>query len=372
METEPLGKVVVPTADGGQLEFDSQAEYDEFKADRKEAQAGIGHNNPPETIRDRMRLERSDIFERLEQLTSACSTVPEVLSTEENAKKVSDLLKSIRAALSAAQEARKVEQKPWEDRLAETRAAFVVPITALQDARKPVKEAHDAYLQRKKDEAKRAAEAEAKKQREEAERQAKLAAEAEAARVKAEKEAAEAKEAARKAQQEREQAQQQAREAKAEAERARQEQADAAKQAELDRVKREAEAEAERKRQERQREQEKADLAAQQARDADREAKAKIDEAVRSEARGEKQERLATGKASDLSRTRSDYGAVSSLGTRLVAEIVDFPKLPKGILWGYIHRDAIQVAVNKAVASGATERDLPGVRIVEVEEGRTV
>lgn len=328
----------------------------------------IGHNNPPETIRDRLRLERKELFDRIDELKASCDKAPSSIADEETAKRVSDLLKMVRKALSSADEARKIEQQPWEQRLAETRATFNVPMQALKDARVRVKEAHDAYLQRKKDEAKRKAEEEAKKQREEAERQQKAAEEAERARVKAEREAEEAREAARKAQREREEAQAEARKAREELAQAKADE----ERREAERKKREADSIAEEKRKARELEQKKADLAEQEKKDADREAKAKIDEAVRSEDRADKQDKLAGGKAADLGRVRSDYGAVSSLSTRTVAEIVNYEKLPRGILWGFISKDAIDVAVNKALKAGYTERELPGVRVVTLEEGRTV
>lgn len=314
---------------------------------------GLGHNQPPSLLEE-LREKRSDIFGRLDELKDACQNAPGSITSEENAKKASDLLKQVQKAIKAANEARMVEQAPWQKRVDETRAAFNVPIEELKKARGPVKEAHDAYLQRKKDEEKRKREEEARKAREEAERQAAIAAEEERKRKEAEERERQAQEAARQAQIEREKAQEEARTARAEADKLRQEA---------------AEAEAERLRQERKRKEDEARRAADERKEAEREEKANFDQALRSEQRADKQEMAAQGK---LERVRSDHGAVSSLVKRKVAQITDEDKLPKGILWPFISADAKRTAVNKAVETGLTERDLPGVRIVEIEEGRTV
>lgn len=71
----------------------------------------------------------------------------------------------------------------------------------------------------------------------------------------------------------------------------------------------------------------------------------------------------AAAPAAELSRTRGQYGATSSLTTKWVFEITALDKIPLAPLRQHIHREAIEKAVRSYVRAGG--RELKGVRIYE-------
>ncbi len=85
----------------------------------------------------------------------------------------------------------------------------------------------------------------------------------------------------------------------------------------------------------------------------------------------EKAQKEADAKPAELSRTRSDLGAVASLSTRWVhapedeacTDLVDRDKIDKDLIWPFIPMDALNQAMNGYVKAGG--RDCRGAKIFE-------
>lgn len=90
---------------------------------------------------------------------------------------------------------------------------------------------------------------------------------------------------------------------------------------------------------------------------------ADLDEAVAADDAARQATEEANTNAADLSRTRGEYGAVSSLRTTWAGEITDARTLDLEALRPHLSMDALQKAVNAFVRNGG--RELRGARIYE-------
>lgn len=134
------------------------------------------HNQPPELIQKTIHEELAERYDyltkRIAELTKDAATVPAEITTEEQFKPVSDLIKAARAIYSptgAMEAARKIENEEARKRVAQIDAFFKNPAEALKKLMAPVIEKATAYLDNKKAE-------EEKRRKDEADRKAKIAA----------------------------------------------------------------------------------------------------------------------------------------------------------------------------------------------------
>lgn len=359
-----------------------------------EATAGIGHNEPPATLAERIMRDHKSIFDRIGELTDSAGRMPDKIEDEDTHKKVLDLYKMMRVALRTAEETRKIEKEPFTEKAKEVDGTFGKHTTPFKKLMESVKAKAERFAEMLKERERIEREERARKEREEAERKEREAREAEQRRIEAERKKREAEEAAARAQAEREAAEQKAREEREAAERARQRAAEErkrAQEAEDERIK----AEAQRKADEAKREKEEAEARARaereraqealekrrQAEEAERAAKAdekaegrlekeSLADAVNAEKRAEKFDRKAEAGSADLSRSKSDRGVTGSLSEKWVGHIEDIDAIPLDKIRGFINREAIQVAVNLYVKSGG--RELRGVRIEQENDLRIV
>ncbi len=354
---------------------------------------GIGDNRAPEGAALMMRLaeEYRNLPARLEELLGSLDRAPQIITTDEQNKQASDLKKELRTLRKTAEAAREKEKEPFwtagkqvDGWFAKIRAPAKVAMAKIIERKTAYEREVAAVEQRRRDAEERKAREEAEARAVEAERLLREAAvreeEAKVAREKLEREAAEreakaaaerkAREAAeQKAQREalaRETAAKDAAERAAVAERNRAEEAERLERAAHARGIREAEErEAENRRQDAARAaaaQETADLEAAVA------AQKVADQAA---ADAVKAQRNTNAKAADMSRSRSDYGAVSSLHTfwdhkpedAACSDPVDRGKVDLEPLRPYLNMDALDKAVKALVKAGG--RELRGQIIFE-------
>lgn len=233
----------------------------------------------------------------------------------------------------AAEEARKEQERlkrAEEKRLAEARAAEEA---ARKEAERKEREAREAEQRRKEEAAAEVRRAEEAKK--------------EAARQLAEAKAAKDKEAADKARAEKEAAQRAIDEAK---EKKRREDAEA--KAEADRIALEEAKERIR--------------LADERREQQRIAEKARDDAAAAEQRANKTKKAAGETQAEMSRTRTDLGAIASLRTTYDYEVVDDQKVPR--LYLEVSRSAIAAAIRAATHEGKCTLKIPGVRIFPVTD----
>lgn len=392
------------------------------------------HNQPPELLPIEalvadIKERYFDLLKRMRDVKSSLDAAPASIDDDATAQLTADLLKAAKKARSASEQARKVEGEPFATRKTAVDALFKNPADSLKDAEKPVvkalgeyqavvadakrrkaeaaaeaaraeeerlrKEAEEAEARKREAEAARmeeqrkAAEAQLEKARAEAAAKAeaeraataraeveRLEREAEEARIReVERQRREAEEAeARKAKQEEDRLAEIAREREAAARREREAEEAAQRQKDLDEMKARAAEAAEKARAER----EAAEKAAKAARADEREAKAAeksaASQAKREAKAAEKDEKIAGGTAANLSRQRSDFGAVATVATRWTIKVIDYDALPRDLLWPHINRDAIDAAANKFLqtltAADKADARISGLKIEEVEETR--
>jgi alpha-galactosidase/6-phospho-beta-glucosidase family protein len=246
--------------------------------------APIGHNRAPfdaDSLRSDLIDEFRSLFSRRDELLAAETRIPPI-GDEDTARKISDFVKQLSAAIKASDAARVNAKEPFLEGGRVIDGVFRQISDPLTDLKKKVERKLTDYL--------RAKEAE-----------------------------------------ERERRQREEREARERAEQARRE----------------------------------AEAAAQAMRDA-----ASLDEAVQAEKAAEaaaadvvKAEAAATAKPAELSRTRGEYGAVSSLRTEWVFEGVDRATIDLETLRPYLPADGIEKAIRSFIRAGG--RDLRGTRIYE-------
>lgn len=355
----------------------------------------IGGNNPPDPIemhRATLRETYADTIKRAEELLGLAARLPAEMDDEWEGK-ISEAIKSCTKFTKNAEATRLAANEPFRALIAAT-DGFFKALTDKVDAlkRKMASEYLTPYQQEKADAEKRRREQEAREARERAEEAARLAreeaervaearrkeeaAKAEAERLKRErieaKERAEreAREAAEKAERERQEAIRLEEEAKNKKQRA----AAAAAKEKAEREAREREEAAAKEARER-KAKEKAEREAAAAAEARARAERKEQERAAAEARdaAEAAERL-KNKASraeratsaELSRTRTDLGAVASLRTVWQHEVVDASLVPR--LYLSVNDAAIAAAVKAATKDGKCELTIEGVRIYPVSD----
>jgi chromosome segregation ATPase len=327
----------------------------------EEAAALIGDNNPP--LKEQLEIKHEEIFARIDELMNDAKNAPAEVTDDKTCGDVQDMVRMMRKALKAADDARQAEKLPFDDAVKVVNATFKKPSEALETVMKDLKERAEKFLELKKEKERQRLAEIAAKEREERDRKAKEAAEAEqrrkdaeAAEAKAKAEAAAAEKRRDDARKEAEAAEKRARDAKEAAEREEARQAAITAKAVADRA---TIAKVE------------ADAAAREAkteqREANRDAVILTGEAVRAEKRAERVEEAAKDDAA-MSRTRGDLGTVGSLAKRWTCRVVDYDALPLKTLLPFIGRDAIDSALYRLMQTGV--RELPGAIFEQVEEAR--
>lgn len=394
--------------------------------------AGIGHNSEDATeLVKQLRAANADLFAQVQELIDRAVTVPTKIEDDETHAKALELLKKGRVVHATLESTRKIEVEPHKQKVDQTNGVFKTRKEALEKAFEPVKKASEDYLLAKATAEKRRLEEEAEKKRLESERLQREAAEAEAARLAAQKareeeerKAKEAEEARLKAIRDKEEAERRAEEEKRraaeiaaqrkkmeeeEAERRRlakeqqaKDEAEAAARKEQERIDREAhearmaklreeeaaareakkkadeeaaearaKAEAERKAQ--REAEDRAAVAKREEKSAGRDSRDALDAAVREDRKADKIEEKVAGPEADLARSRSEHGAVGTLSRRWECTLVDRHKItPDAILalFPFINEEAISAAGYKfMMAQAQDKRRLPGFVMEEVTVG---
>ncbi len=185
---------------------------------------GIGGNRPPITppaeADCRADLERRypEIKTKLDEFEKALATYPQDITDSEVAESLQDLLGQMKKNQRAFKANRAAEKEPWNGVIKIVQNFFSKAEEKIDGWLEVWQPRYQAFLDRKAEEGRRAAEAEAEKQRFDAERLRKEAEAAEGRRVAAEKAAAEAAQREQQARERREDEERRAAEAKARAE----------------------------------------------------------------------------------------------------------------------------------------------------------
>jgi hypothetical protein len=360
---------------------------------------GLGHNNPPspvEILRARLTEEQAELIQRCNELLSMEDRLPAVMDDEWEGK-LTEAIKSCAKFTKHSEAARLQENEQYRELIAAS-DGFFKGLSGRIDALKAKmnKDYLTPYQQKKKDEeqarrdaaaaeARRLADEQARLAREEQARVAEAkrkeaAAKAEAERIERERVEAERRreeEARREAERQeaaRREAERLATEAKSREERA----AAAAARLKADREAAEAKAKADHEAAEAKA---KADREAAEARAAfeqaaaaraDQERQARESREAADKARAERAaaDKAAAAKAADMSRVRTDHGAVSSLRTTWHHRVVDAAKVPREYL--AVHEPSIVAAIRSATTKGGKcELRIPGVEIYSRTESVT-
>lgn len=361
--------------------------------------AVIGGNNPPdpiEILRAQLQENHADLLKRSTSLLGMLDRLPASMDDEWE-RKMSDAIKACNAFTKECEAMRLDGARPYRaliaaidgffhglatpvDRLkTKLNADYLTPYKLEREARERREREAEARLKREREaEARRIAEEEARLVREAKEREAAAAREAdrlkreraEAAerRAREELEAREKAEADRQAaiRREEEVANNKRKAAAAAKERERIEAAEkvrkaaALEEAKAAREKERADkAEAERLAEETKRERREQERAAAEARDA----------AVAAEREKNKADRAERANAAELSRSRSDLGAVSSLRTVYDFEVEQPSLVPRQYLT--VDRSAIGQAIKAATHDGKCDLTIEGVRIFPMRDAVT-
>jgi hypothetical protein len=377
---------------------------------------GIGHNQGPANMVEDLQERYKTLLDQIAEVKDAAESVPDEIASDDVQTRVAELIKKMRFVEKTADGARELEREPFAKKVTEVNGFFKTRIDALAALRARLNERSDAYLKKK-------AAAEARRLKEEEDRRRAAAEQAMREAQEAEAKKREAEERQRRAEQEERDAQAAREKAIAEA-KAAEERAAAAKEREAklkaehlaraaeearqakekaerdaaDEARRQAEREAHEKlmaeakaaREEEQRKAEEARAAAAKALEerrvaeeatrvakidakaADRETKGALDTALREERRADRLAEKADGPESDLARTRSEYGAVSTLSRRWVCRVTDRNLLDKNALWHLIDGEAIEVALRKwmLLQSDHRLRVMPGAVMEEETVGQ--
>ena len=358
--------------------------------------AGVGHNNPPspiEMLRVRLNEEQAALIRRCDELLGMEARLPDVMDDDWEAK-LTEAVKACGKFTKHSEAARLQENEQYRELIAASDGFFKGLSCKVDGLKATINDKHlTPYKLKKKEEeqarrdaaaaeAKRVADEQARLAREEAARLAEVkrqeaAAKAEADRIERERQEAERRRAeaarveAERAEAARRDAERQAAEATSREERA------AAQAARLraDREAAEAKAEANREEAQAKAEADRAAAAAQAAIDAaaaeraEQERQAREAREAADKARGEraKADKAASAKAADMSRTRTDLGAVSSLKTEWKHRLIEGQedKIPRAYL--EVCTPAIVAAIRAATTKdGKCELRIPGVEIYPV------
>jgi len=370
--------------------------------------APIGHNAPPANLVDELSERYKSLLDQVAEVKDAAETAPDEITSDDVQTRVAELIKKMRFVEKTLDGARELEREPHAKKVTEVNGFFKSRSDPIEALRKKLNERSSAYLEKKaaterrrlaeEEERRRAAADQALKEAQEAEEKKR---QAEAAQRKAEEDARLAQAARERAILEQKEAEERAERAKAEearlkaesikraAEDARQKQErdEADKLAREEQRKRDEEAMAKAKAS-RESEEAKAEVAKAEAakalnerRDAEeatrvaradvktagRDENAAIANALREEKRADKIADVIEGPDADLARTRSEHGAVSTLGRSWTWRITDKDKLDKVALWHLIDTAAIEVALGKWMRSQPDHlRRMPGA-VFEIE-----
>jgi len=340
----------------------------------EEARLGIGGNSPPdpiEILREHLRETYTPLAARCQELLAMEARLPAEMDDDWEAK-ITEAIKSCTKFSRNSEVTRLEANEPHRALIAATDGFFKAMSDKVDALKKKMSgEYLTPYQQKKAADEKARREAEAAEARRRQEEEARRAREEAARLAGAKRKEREAREAAERAERE-------AQEAAARAERERQEAIRAAAEAKdkeareaADKVRREAEAKAaEEKR--------KADEAARLAREeqeraqAERrkqEADAKAAREAADKAKAEKAaaEKAASARAADMSRTRTDLGAVASLRTTWKHRIVDADRVPR--LYLQVHEPSIVAAIRAATTKdGKCDLKIEGVEIFPVTD----
>ncbi len=355
----------------------------------------IGGNNPPEPIellRAQLKETHTDLIARCNVLLGLAERLPETMDDEWEAK-ISEAIKSCTKFTRASEVTRLDANEPYRALIAATDAFFkgmsdkvdTLKGKLAKDYLTPYQTEKAARERRRLEEQARAARAAAEEAariaREEAERVAEAKRREEAARLEAERlkreriEAEEKRKAEAKAELDRIEAERVAaerREAEAKTKRAREKAARDAAAAELEakeaaaRLKREEQAAKDKAREDAR--EAKADI---ETAAADRREAARVSAVARDRAAGATQTqnlttRAAKASTADLSRTRTDLGAVASLRTTWTHDVTDPAAVPR--LYLSVNDAAIAAAIKAATVDGKCELKIPGVHIYPVAD----
>lgn len=356
----------------------------------------IGGNSPPdpiEILREHLTDTYGDaIIKRSVALLDAANRLPEEMN-EEWEGKISEMIKACTAFIKNAEDSRLAANEPHRQAIAATDGFFKGPTDRVARFKKRIA---DEFLTPFKEE-------KAAREKRRREEEARLAREkaAEAARVEAEERrlAQEARQREERARAEAERVKREAAEAKVRRERESREAAERAEKARLDAIRAEEEATSKRKRaaaekdrlaieaaeRERQakaldearaaRERDRAEKAEAARIEAEAKAERRAQERVTAEARDaaaaadraqNKAGRAEQANAAELSRSRTDLGAMSSLRTTYDFEVVDRAIVPR--LYLEVDRGAIGAAIKAHTHAGKCDLVIDGVRIFAVTD----
>ena len=328
----------------------------------------IGGNNPPEPIellRGQLKETHADLIARCEQLLGLAARLPEAMDDEWEAK-ISEAIKSCTKFTRASEVTRLDANEPYRALIAAT-DAFFKGMSDKVDALKGklAKDYLTPYQTEKADRERRRLEEQARVARAAAEEAARLARE-EAARV------AEAKRREEAARIEAERLEAERREAEAKTKRAREKAARDAAAAEREReetaarLRREEQAAKDKAREDARAAKAEIETAAAERREASRVSAVARDRAAGATQAQNLTTRAAKASTADLSRTRTDLGAVASLRTTWTHDVVDPAAVPR--LYLSVNDAAIAAAIKAATVDGKCELKIAGVHIYPVAD----
>lgn len=339
-----------------------------------EVRQGIGGNSPPdpiEELRTRLADTHAPLIARFNELLGMDARLPTEMDDEWEAK-ISEAIKACTKYTRNSEVTRLDANEPHRALIAAT-DGFFKNMSDKVDALKA--KMNTEYLtpwqQKKADEekarreaaaaeARRIQEEEARKAREEATRLAEARRKEREAKEAAEKAERERQEAEARAERERQAAERQAAEAKNKREREAAEKARREAEARAAEEKRKADEEAAKARAEQEK-------AAAERREQEREAKEAREAADKAKADKAAAEKSAGARAADMSRTRTDLGAVASLRTTWKHRVVDADKVPRTYL--QVHEPSIVAAIRSATTKeGKCDLAIPGVEIYPVTD----
>lgn len=385
--------------------------------DMSEAPArGIGDNRPPANLIEELQERYKSLLDQVAEVKDAAETVPDEITSEDVQTRVAELIKKMRFVEKTLDGARELEREPHAKKVTEVNGFFKTRIDPLEAMRKKLNERSQAFLEKKAAAERRRLAEEEERRREKA--AADLAAaqeaerkkrEAEEAQRKAEAEALAAQQARERAIQEQKDAEERAAKAKAEEarlkalaiqraaedarlakekqERDAEEQAARDEQRRLDEIasaeakaNREAEealaatakAEAAKALEERREAEEATRVAKAEVKTAGRDEREAMDSALREEKRADKIATVIEGPEADLARTRSEHGAVSTLGRRWSSRVVNRDLLDKSKLWPFINGEAIEAALWKWMMAQEAEKRVMAGAVMEIETSAQV
>lgn len=355
----------------------------------------IGANFPPdpiEILRTQLAETHAETIERARLLLDLANRLPETMDDEWESR-ISEAIKSCTKFTKNAEATRLAANEPYRALIAVTDGFFKAMTDKVDKLKKTMAEKYlTPYQQQKADAEKRRREEEAREAKARAEEAARIAREEAERAAEAKRREAAAKAEADRLRRERVEAEEQRKreeiEAKARAEAARQ----AAIKAEEEATNKRKRAAAERAREEAERiekaRQEETREAARIQREKDRaereeaariEAEAKAerkeqeraaavarDAAAAAERLNNKAGRAERANSAELSRTRTDLGAVASLRTTWTHEVIEPAAVPR--LYLRVDDGAIAAAIKAATVDGKCELTIKGVRIYAVAD----